>query len=60
MDNKNGLKHFMYYTTTNGNSYMALPIDLKILIWDYAHIYPIIQCFVCDKVLVNFQNPINN
>uniref|UniRef100_A0A6C0AXR2 Uncharacterized protein n=1 Tax=viral metagenome TaxID=1070528 RepID=A0A6C0AXR2_9ZZZZ len=60
MYNKNGLKHFMYYTTYNDHSYMQLPIDLRILIWDYSHIYPIIQCFICDKVLINFQSQINN
>ncbi len=60
MYNKNGLKYFMYYTTHNNHSYMELPIELRIYIWDHAHIYPIIQCFICDKVLINFQNQINN
>ena len=60
MYNKNGLKHFMYYTTNNYFSYMELPIELRIIIWDLAHIYPIIECFICDKVLINFQNKINN
>ena len=60
MYNKNGLKYFMYYTTINKNPYMELPIDLRIIIWDHAHIYPIIQCFICDRILINYQNQINN
>lgn len=60
MYNKNGLKYFMYNTTINNFFYMELPIELRMLIWDLAHTYPIIQCFICDKVLINFQFQINN
>lgn len=60
MYNKNGLKYFMYNTTINNFSYMELPIELRMLIWNLAHTYPIIKCFICDKVLINFQFQINN
>ena len=55
MYNKNGLKYFMHITTINNqNNFMILPIDIRQLIWYSAHIYPVIQCFICDKVLINF------
>ena len=25
------------------------------LIWKYAHYYPYIQCYICDKILINFE-----
>lgn len=60
MYNKNGLKHFIYYTTINSNKYMELPIEIRQCIWDKCHIYPVIQCYICDKVLINFTIAINN
>jgi len=60
MYNKNGLKYFVYNTTINNSSYMELPIEIRQYIWDKSHIYPVIQCYVCDKVLINFNIAINN
>ena len=60
MYNKNGLKYFMYYITKNNNKYMELPLEIRQYIWDKSHIYPIIQCFIWDKVLINFNYAINN
>lgn len=60
MYNKNGLKYFIYNTTINNNKYMELPLEIREIIWDKAHIYPIIQCYICDKVLINFSIAINN
>ena len=59
MYNKNGLKYFMYNTTINNTSYMELPIEIRQYIWDKSHIYPVIQCYICDKVLINFNISIN-
>ena len=25
------------------------------LIWKYAHYYQYIQCYICDKILINFE-----
>ena len=60
MYNKNGLKYFIYNTTINNISYMELPIEIRQYIWDKSHIYPVIQCYICDKVLINFNIAINN
>ena len=60
MYNKNGLKYFMYNTTINNSNYMELPIEIRQYIWDKSHIYPVIQCYVCDKVLINFNIAVNN
>ena len=60
MYNKNGLKYFIYSTTINNSNYMELPIEIRQYIWDKSHIYPIIQCYICDKVLINFNIAINN
>ena len=52
---KNGLVYFMNNTTINhSNYYMNLSEDIRRLIWKYAHIYPFIQCYICDKILINF------
>tara|TARA_B100001057_G_scaffold242023_6_gene242404 strand:+ start:8069 stop:8317 length:249 start_codon:yes stop_codon:yes gene_type:complete len=55
MYDKNGLKYFLYNTTINKKSYLELPEELRKYIWDLCHIYPFIQCYICDKVLINFQ-----
>lgn len=60
MYNKNGLKHFMYYTTINNNKYMELPIEVREIIWNQSHVYPVIQCYICNKILINFNVAINN
>ena len=54
MYNKSGLKYFMYITTLNKNINILLPEDIRKMIWNLAHIYPYIQCYICDKVLINF------
>ena len=59
MYNKNGLKYFIHHITVNNFSYMELPIDLRIYIWDYAHTYSNIKCIMCDKVIINFPVQIN-
>lgn len=52
---KNGLIYFLNNTTINHNNYyMNLSEDIRRLIWKYAHIYPFIQCYICDKILINF------
>lgn len=61
--NKDGLKFFIYNITNNKNNtkYLELPLDIRKLIWKYAHNYPYIQCYVCDKILINFEiNVFNN
>ena len=66
--NIDGLKYFIYNTTLNNNNnynnnkyYLELPEDIRKLIWKYAHDYPFIQCYICDKILINFEiNTFNN
>ena len=55
MYNKSGLKFFMYITTLPDNDklYMLLPYEIRRLIWKFAHIYPYINCYICDKVVLN-------
>ena len=59
--NSDGLKYFIYNTTNNSNYYLELPLDIRKLVWEYAHTYPFIQCYICDKVLINLEiNIFNN
>ena len=57
---KSGLPYFMYNTTNNSCSYMNLPEDIRRIIWKYAHIYPITQCYVCEKLLINLEIDYND
>jgi hypothetical protein len=50
--NKEGLKYFMYMTSFNNNFY--LPIEIRRLIWKKCHLIDILQCFYCNKILINF------
>lgn len=52
MYNKSGLKYFLYNTTKNKKIYLELPEDIRKHIWKYAHTYPYLNCYVCDKVLI--------
>ena len=59
--NIEGLKYFINNITKNKNAYLELPIDIRKMIWKYAHNYPFIQCYICDKVLINLEiNTFNN
>ena len=61
MYSKNGLKYFIFHTTINKfNKYLELPLEIRELIWDKAHTYAYIQCYICDKILINFNVAINN
>ena len=53
--NNLGLKYFIYNTTKNNIYYLELPMELRRLIWIYAHNYNIITCYICDKILINFE-----
>lgn len=55
MYNKLGIKYLMYRLTIveNNKTYMLLPLEIRKIIWDFAHIYPYIQCFICDKILIS-------
>ena len=55
MYNKNGLKFFIYKIThvENDKSYMFLPYEIRRLIWKFAHTYPYVNCYICDKVVLN-------
>jgi hypothetical protein len=52
MYNSSGIKYFMYITSLNNELY--LPIEIRRIIWDKCHLLKIIQCFICNKVLINF------
>ena len=59
--NIEGLKYFIYNITKNKNAFLELNEDIRKLIWKYAHNYPFIQCYICDKVLINLEiNTFNN
>ena len=59
--NKEGLKYFINNITKNNNIFLELPIDIRKLIWKFAHDYPYIQCYICDKILINLEiNTFNN
>ncbi len=59
--NLEGLKYFIYNITTNKNKKLELPREIRRLIWKFAHYYPYIQCYICDKVLISFEiNTSNN
>jgi len=59
--NLEGLKYFIYNITTNKNKKLELPREIRRLIWKFAHYYPYIQCYICDKVLITFEiNTSNN
>jgi hypothetical protein len=49
--NLEGLKYFIYNITKNKNQQLELPREIRQLIWKFAHYYPYIQCYICDKVL---------
>ena len=50
--NINGVKYFIYNTTLNKKDYLILPEDIRRLIWNYAHDYLCIYCYVCEKILL--------
>ncbi len=59
--NIKGLKYFIYNITINNNQQLELPEDIRRLIWKFAHNYPYIQCYICDKVLISIEiNTSNN
>ncbi len=59
--NIKGLKYFIYNITINNNQQLELPEDIRRLIWKFAHNYPYIQCYICDKVLISIEiNTTNN
>jgi hypothetical protein len=59
--NLEGLKYFIYNITINNNKALELPKEIRQLIWKFAHYYPYIQCYICDKVLISFEiNTSNN
>ena len=51
--NRQGLIYFMSIMSLYSSNYY-LPKEIRILIWDYAHIVQIIQCHICNRVLINF------
>lgn len=53
--NINGLKYFIYNVTKNNNCKLELPEDIRKLIWNFAHLYSYLQCYICDKILITFQ-----
>ena len=53
--NKDGLHYFINNITRNSKHYLELPIEIRKLIWKYAHNYPFIQCYICDKILINLE-----
>lgn len=59
--NIKGLTYFIYNITINKNKLLELPEDIRRLIWNFAHNYPYIQCYICDKVLISIEiNTSNN
>lgn len=56
MYNKEGLIYFMNIITINNEkNYLELPFELRKIIWNFLHTYPYISCYICDKLLINFE-----
>ena len=56
MYNKKGLIYFMNIITINNQKkYLELPIELRKIIWNFLHVYSYINCYICDKLLINFE-----
>ena len=53
--NINGLKYFIYNITKNNNCKLELPEDIRKLIWNFAHLYSYLQCYICNEILITFQ-----
>jgi len=61
MYNRNGLIYFMNACTLNkSKNYFELSTDIRKIIWSFSHIYPIIQCYICDVVLFSIEINVNN
>ena len=60
MYNRNGLKYFLQVTTRNSRNYLELPEEIRKIIWYYAHNYPYLSCYICNKLLLNFETNIND
>ena len=58
MINNSGIKYFIYITSLNNNLY--LPLEIRKIIWEECHLLRIIQCWICNKVLINFNMNILN
>ena len=52
MYNNTGIKYFMYITSLNNKLY--LPIEIRKIIWEECHLLKIIQCWICNNILINF------
>ena len=52
MYNLCGIKYFIYITTYNNKLY--LPIEVRKIIWEQCHLLQIIQCCLCNRLLINF------
>ena len=59
MYNNQGLRYFLYITTINKNKHLELPNDIRKYIWYLAHIYPFIECFICNKILITLNLNLN-
>ena len=55
---RSGIIYFMNIATINNSFY--LPIEIRKLIWDKCHILETIECWICNKVLINFNINILN
>ena len=52
MYNNSGIKYFMYITSLNNNLYLSA--EIRKIIWEGCNLFKIIQCWICNKVLINF------
>lgn len=52
MYNLSSIKYFIHSISFNNNLY--LPIEIRKIIWEKYHIVKFIECWICNKVLVNF------
>ena len=51
--NKNSIKYFIYILSC-GKNLPYLPREIREIIWDKYFTYPIINCMICNKILLNF------
>ena len=56
MYNKRGCIYFInLITCCREKKFLELPFEIRKIIWKYLHSYPFISCYICDKLLINFE-----
>ena len=55
MYNKRGIIYFInILTSCKDQKFLEMPIEIRELLWKYLHQYPYLSCYICNKILINF------